>query len=138
MNNIEQKPNAPVEMTPEKKLEIFRVEMKKIKEVEMNKKRAWEECGEVGEAYNPHFDGIDPDYLGQAEQEVYEKYQKDELSIDLFNELKRSAMAKYDKPSADINDKDGAIIDFWAYLSNLVTVREGRRQLEELRWSKNQ
>lgn len=126
VNNIEQKSNAPVEMTLEKKMELFRVEMKKMKEIEMNKKQAWEERGKTGSAYNPHFDGINPEYLGQAEQEVYEKYKKDELSIDLFNSLKKSALAEYyDKPSVDLNDKDKAIIDFWAYLSNLVIVREG-------------
>src|SRR3989344_1651488 len=99
MDNIEQKSNAPIEMTPEQKLEIFREEMKRIKEVEMNKKQAWEERGKTGEAYNPHFDGIDPEYLGQAEREVYEKYKNDELSVDLFYELKKSALKEYDKLS---------------------------------------
>ena len=139
MDNIEQKSNAPIEMTPEQKLEIFREEMKRIKEVEMNKKQAWEERGKTGEAYNPHFDGIDPEYLGQAEREVYEKYKNDELSVDLFYELKKSALKEYDKLSiSESNEKFRSIIDFWAHLGNLMQKRIGRRQIEELKRRKNQ
>lgn len=141
-NNIEKKSNAPVEMTPLKKLEIFKDEISRTKEVEMNKKRAWEERGRTGEAYNPHFDHINPEYLGQAEREVYEKYKNDDLSVNSFNELKKSEMKKYQELSmSDINGQEErkTIVDFWAYMGNLVQAREGRRQVEELkRKKKNQ
>jgi|SRR3989338_4747868 len=137
MNNMEQKSNTPIEITREKKLEIFRDEMRRIKEIEMNKKQAWEERGETGETYNPHFDGINPDYLGEAEREVYEKYQNDDLNADAFNELKRLAMEKYNKLPVNISEKEHrTIADFWAYMANRVSAREGRRQLEELRQKK--
>lgn len=136
-NNIEKKSSAPVETTPLKKLEIFKDEIRRTKEVEMNKKRAWEERGRTGEAYDPHFNGINPDYLGEAEREVYEKYQNDDLSIDAFNALKRLAIGKYDKTHANIDEKEyRAVNDFWAYMANRVNAKEGPRQLEELKRKK--
>lgn len=133
MNNTEQKLNALAETTPEKKLEIFRDEIKGIKEIEMNKKQLWEGRGKTGEAYNPHFDGINPDYLKEAEREAYEKYQNDNLSADAFNELRRSALGKFSKLSVNNDEEYRTILDFWAYMSNLVGVREGRRELEKLK-----
>lgn len=136
MNDIEQKLNAPVEMTPEKKLEIFIVEMKKIKEIEMNKKQAWEERGKVGEAYNPHFNGINPDYLGQAEREVYEKYENNNLTVEEFQALKKSAMEK--SKDLPVEDKKTTLDNFWGHMSNLMQIKEGRRQLNELKQKKSQ
>lgn len=138
MNNIEQKLNTLAEMTPEKKLEIFKYEMKKIQETEMNKKQAWEERGRTGEAYNPHFDGINPEYLRQAEREVYEKYKNDDLNADAFNELRKSALGKFSKLSVNNDEEYRTILDFWAYMGNLVGARESRRELEELKRKKGQ
>ncbi len=138
MNNIEQKSNMPAEMTREKKLGIFRDEMKRIKEIEMNKKQSWEKRGKTGEAYNPHFDGINPDYLGEAEREAYEKYKSDDLSADAFSALRMSAIGKFDKLSVNINNDEEyrTVVDFWAYMGNLISIKEVRRQLEELKQKK--
>lgn len=131
MNNIEQKSSTPAEMTPKSELEIFRDTIKEIKEEEMTKKKAWEARDMEGEAYNPHFDLINSEYLEEAEREVYEKYQSDHLTVEKFRTLRSAAMKDYEKLPAGA-EKD-AIGDFWAYIGNLVTAREDRRELEELK-----
>ncbi len=133
MDNIEQKKRMAAESKPKSELEIFKDVIQEIKEVEMAKKKAWEERDMKGEMYNPHFDLINPEYLREAEREVYEKYKNDTLSAEEFNALKIEANKNYEKlPDAE----KAALNDFWGYIANLVTAREGRRQLEEMKLRK--
>ncbi|MDO8676140.1 MAG: hypothetical protein Q7K16_00545 [Candidatus Azambacteria bacterium] len=136
MNNTEKKSNMPTETAPKNKLEIFRDEIAIIKETEMDKKKDWENRGHEGEAYNPHFDTINPEYLGETEREVYEKYKNDNLTVEEFRALKSEAIKEYEKLPA--GDKKSTSGDFWAYVANLVNTKDLRRQLEEMRRKKNQ
>lgn len=131
MDTIEQKQITPTETLPKSELEIFKDKIKEIKEAEMNKRKAWEDRGMEGKAYNPHFDAINQDYLEEPEREVYEKYQDDNLSTDEFRELRSAANKNYKKLPVDA--KKETLSNFWAYIGNLVTAREGRRQLEEIK-----
>lgn len=87
-----------------------------------------------GEAYNPHFNANKPDYLGEAEREVYENYLGDNLSIDKFRELRSAAYKDYEKLPADA--KKETLNYFLAHIGNLISAREGKRQLEEKRHKK--
>lgn len=134
MNTIEQKPNASAETLPKNELEVFRDRIREIKEIEMAKKRDWERRGMKGEAYDPHFDLINPECLGETEREVYDKYQDGTLTADEFLALRDLANEEYEK-LMDGAEKT-ALNNFWAYLGNLVSVKEMKRQLEEMKRKK--
>lgn len=63
-------------------LESLRSEVEQIKEGEMKKK-------EEGKYADPHYDHISTAELTEADLKIFEKFQKDELTIDEFDEYRK-------------------------------------------------
>jgi len=116
----------------QERLESFQSEIQAIKDGEMAKKAKWEERGRTGEAYDPHFNDINPDYLGDFERSVYEKYKSNDLSEEEFGQLRSETAEKYKEIPAD-DEKYQTLRNFWAYLGNLINIRNARRKIEEIR-----
>jgi len=122
------------ELSPEEKLGLFREEIGDIKTGEMEKKKEWEAREKTGEAYNPHFDIIDPGLLSGAEMEIYEKFKKGE--DDEFANLREEALARFKGRDVENDPEYKSAHAFLMYLGNIVNARELRRQIEKLKGKK--
>lgn len=72
-----------MEQPPQKEkspLDAFHEEMRGLKEAEMKKKEAWEKRGHKGEAYDPHFDDILPEFLSDKDRVIWEKIKNQTLT----------------------------------------------------------
>jgi len=77
------------------KLDLFGAEIERIKEKEMLKKKEWEENNERGEAYEIHFDEIDPEELTEEDCDIYNKFKDDTLTLKGFLEYEQSILETF-------------------------------------------
>lgn len=103
---MEKEPKQNLE-TEKEQLTSFRKEIQQIKDAEMAKK------AEGRKDYNPHFETIDPQELGEREYEAYRSYKNGALKVDHFCELReKTNEAHQDKPIPR------SIRMFWGFLGN--------------------
>ena len=119
--------------TPEEQLEEFRAEIKAIKDAEMAKKKAWEERGRTGEAYDPHFDQIKPEFLEQPERMAYAAVEADQMTAKelrwLHHDANRAAAERFGK--REESPQRQSVNDFWGFLTNRFMGRKAPRRKEE-------
>ena len=112
--------------SPEKKLREFRDKIQKIKDEEMRRKTEWETRGRKGGIYQPEFDTIDSEDLGELELAVWEKYEKGGLTMEDFLKLREEAIKSYDAFYREAVDdpeklkKHPSCSSFWAWLVNKI------------------
>ena len=70
-------------------LEEFQGEIRSWIEVEIEKKKEWEERGETGESYDPHADLIKPDLLNETDMEIWRKLQDGSITSEDMTEYNR-------------------------------------------------
>jgi|GEM_PF-6557973 len=131
MENFENK-EQEVELSPEEKLENFRGEITEIKEGEMEKKAEWEARGQKGAAYNPHFDGINPEFLSATEMDLYEKVKEGNLNEEKFRELCAEVAARMNKEDED-KPEHQTVDYFLMYMANIFNAQNMRKQIEKLK-----
>lgn len=102
--------------TGEEVLEDFRSEIALKKREEMAKK-----AKSGGKRYDPHFDDIDPQYLGKEDYEAYRNLELMDPST--FRRLRQERFAAFsDKLNEEEDDRHKSVKTFWAYLANLFDV----------------
>lgn len=105
----------------EKLLNGLRNEIEEIRENEMANKKSWLARGKTGEAYNPHFDDIDPQYLNEEDLIIYKKFKEDTLS---FEEMREYQNKMTGEEAGDfVNPVNKSRNNFQAYLANKLLAR---------------
>lgn len=119
----------------EQSLEDLGREIARIKEEEMRKKDEWLKNGMKGEAYDPHFDRIDVNYLTNEDLEVYKKFQEGDLLKEEFLNYKENIKNEL---RGIYNTLEGqSRHDFQAWLSNKILALEFERLLKKKEEEKN-
>lgn len=106
----------------EELLDGLRNEIEEIRENEMANKKSWLARGKTGEAYDPHFDDIDPQYLKEEDLMIYKKFKEDTLSFEEMREY-QDKMTEEAGGSDFINPINRSRNNFQAYLANKLLVR---------------
>jgi len=88
-----------MERTP---LEIFREEMRVLKSGEMKKKKEWETRGRRGEAYDPHFDDISPEFLTEEDRIIWSKIKNQTLTRPELEAYRRQLDEELKTASAEV------------------------------------
>ncbi len=124
------------ELSPEEKLGLFHEEIGDIKAGEMEKKKEWEAREKTGEAYNPHFDIIDPEFLSGAEMGIYERFKSGELNDEEFRALREEALSRFSGRNVETDPEYKSAHAFLMYLANTIHAQESRKQLDKLKGGK--
>lgn len=102
-------------------LEAFREEMRALKAEEMRKKEEWEARERKGDAYNPHWDSIEPDDLGEYERQQWRAQQARGLTRKELGDYAKHLAAEY----ARLRSRDS----FRQLLVNKASIQITRQEL---------
>ena len=115
---------------PEEKLNAFREEMRAWVARQTENKKVWEARGMTGDAYDPHAEGINPDYLTEDDRAIAEKISAGTITSEEWGAYTSTQKKQLEDAPEEIKRSMGM---FRAYMANVASPILMQKELDRMK-----